>query len=98
MTPSDLRQSVNSCTLGGHSQGTALGYNGGVAKKESRIKTVRRVARRRGYRVSLSRVRDPLATGYQRWTVTGPGGGRISPEGGWALEQVERWLGRQEQT
>ena len=55
---------------------------------------MRRVARRRGYRVSLSRVRDPLATGYGRWTVTGPEGGRISPEGGWALEQVERWLGR----
>jgi hypothetical protein len=65
-----------------------------VAKKESRIKTVRRVARRRGYHVSLSRVRDPLATGFGRWTVTGPGGGRISPKGGWTLEQVEHWLGR----
>jgi hypothetical protein len=65
-----------------------------VAKKESRIKTVRRTARRRGYHVSLSRVRDPLATGYGRWTVTGPKGARISPDGGWSLEQVERWLGR----
>jgi hypothetical protein len=58
---------------------------------------VRRIARRRGYHVSLSRRRDPLAADYGRWTVTGPEGGRISPARGWSLEQVERWLGRQEQ-
>jgi hypothetical protein len=65
-----------------------------VAKKESRIKTVRRTARRRGYTVSLSRTRDPLALSFGRWTVTGPEGGRISPERGWTLEQVEHWLSR----
>ncbi len=65
-------------------------------KHASRVKAVRRIARRRGYTVSLSRVRDQLAPGFGRWTVTGPEGGRISPARGWTLEQLERWLGRTE--
>lgn len=65
-------------------------------KQLSREKAVRRIARRRGYIVSKSRARDPLARDFARWTVTGPGGGVISPERGWTLEQVERWLGRME--
>jgi hypothetical protein len=61
-------------------------------KRESRDAQVRRVAKRRGYHASRSRVRDPLARDYQRWHVTGPEGGRISPARGWSLEQAERWL------
>ena len=57
---------------------------------------VRRIAKRRGYTASRSRLRDPLAIGYGRWTVTGPRGRRISPRGGWTLEQVEQWLADQE--
>jgi hypothetical protein len=64
-------------------------------KRQSRDAQVRRVAKRRGYRASRSRVRDPLASGYGRWTVTGPEGGRVSPKTGWTLEQVEAWLNRQ---
>jgi hypothetical protein len=56
---------------------------------------VRRIARRRGYTASLSRTRDPLARDFQRWTVTWPEGGRISPKRGWTLEQAEAWLARQ---
>jgi hypothetical protein len=63
-------------------------------KRESRDAQVRRVAKRRGYRASRSRIQDPLAPGYGRWTVTGPEGGQISPERGWTLEQVERWMNR----
>jgi hypothetical protein len=61
-------------------------------KQESRERAVRRIAKRRGYTASLSRTRDPLARDYQRWHVTGPEGGRISPARGWTLEQAERWL------
>jgi hypothetical protein len=70
-----------------------LGYDSSV-KRESRERAVRRIARRRGYTASLSRVRDQAAPGYDRWTVTGPQGGQISPERGWTLEQVEHWLTR----
>jgi hypothetical protein len=66
-----------------------------MAKQESRERAVRRIARRRGFTASLSRTRDPLARDYQRWHVTGPEGGRISPPRGWTLEQAERWLARQ---
>jgi hypothetical protein len=69
-----------------------------MATQESRERYVRRVARRRGYTASLSRVRDQLAPGFGRWTVTGPGGRVLSGKRGWPLEQVERWLGRQEDT
>jgi hypothetical protein len=62
-------------------------------KRASRVKAVRRIAARRGFHVSVSRRRDRLAADYAKWTVTGPGGGQISPKGGWTLEQVERWLG-----
>jgi hypothetical protein len=64
-------------------------------KRQSRDAQVRRVAKRRGYRASRSRVRDPLARDYARWTVTGPEGGRVSPKTGWTLEQVEAWLSKQ---
>jgi hypothetical protein len=64
-------------------------------KTESRVKAVRRIARRRGYRVSLSRARDPLAVSYGRWTVTGREGEQVSPDGGWTLEEVEAWQKRQ---
>jgi hypothetical protein len=64
-------------------------------KKTSRDAQVRRVAKRRGYTASLSRVRDPAAPGYGRWTVTGPEGGRVSPKTGWTLEQIEAWITRQ---
>jgi hypothetical protein len=63
-------------------------------KPESRNAAVRRIARRRGYKASRSRVRDRAAPGFARWTVTGPEGGRISPKGGWTLEQVEAWIER----
>lgn len=63
-------------------------------QQRSREKRVRRIAARRGYRASKSRVRDPLAPGYGRWTVTGPEGGRISAKTGWSLEQVENWIAR----
>jgi hypothetical protein len=59
---------------------------------QSRYAAVRRIAKRRGYTASRSRLRDPLAVGYGRWTVTGRGGRRASPPGGWTLEQVEQWL------
>ncbi len=55
---------------------------------------MRRIAKRRGYTASRSRVRDKAAPGYGRWTVTGPGGGRISPERGWTLDQAEAWIKR----
>jgi hypothetical protein len=61
-------------------------------QKLSREKRVRRIATRRGYSVTKSRARDPLATGFARWTVTGPRGRKISPKGGWTLEQAEAWL------
>ncbi len=67
-------------------------------KHASRVQAVRRAAARRGLTVSLSRVRDPHAVGYGRWTVHGPGGRRISPARGWTLEQFERWLGRPQGT
>jgi alkylated DNA nucleotide flippase Atl1 len=63
--------------------------------RHSRDAQVRRVARRRGYNASRSRVRDPRARGYGRWTVKGPEGGQISPERGWTLDQVEAWLARE---
>jgi hypothetical protein len=61
-------------------------------KVESRERRVRRIAQRRGYTASLSKVRDPAAPGYGRWTVTSPGGRRISGKHGWTLEQAEAWL------
>jgi hypothetical protein len=64
-------------------------------KQESRERAVRRIARRRGLTASLSKTRDPLAPGYQRWTITGPRGRRFSPPRGWTLEQAEHWLDRQ---
>jgi hypothetical protein len=65
-------------------------------QQKSREIAVRRIASRRGYTASKSRLRDPLAIGYGRWTVTDRKGRRISPEDGWTLEQVEQWLERQE--
>jgi hypothetical protein len=61
---------------------------------KSRQVTVRRKAKRRGYTASLSHLRDPLAVGYGMWTVTDDrlGKRRVSPAGGWTLEQVEQWL------
>jgi len=56
--------------------------------RENRL---RETARRRGYQVSKSRLRDPLAIGYGRWTVTGPTG-QVSPAGGWTVDEVEGWL------
>jgi hypothetical protein len=66
-------------------------------QERSRHVAVRRIASRRGYTASRSRLRDPLAVGYGRWTVTGRASKRISPPGGWTLEQVEQWLIDQEQ-
>jgi hypothetical protein len=63
-------------------------------KRQSRDAQVRRVAARRGYRASRSRVRDQLAPGYARWTVTGPEGRLLSGKRGWTLEQVEAWIER----
>ena len=63
-------------------------------KKESRDRRVRRIAASRNYTASLSKVRDPAAPGYGRWTITGPGGRKISPAGGWSLEQAEAWMAR----
>ena len=63
-------------------------------EKESRDRRVRRIAARRGYHASLSKVRDPAVPGYQRWTVTGPQGRQVSPASGWRLEQVEAWIAR----
>lgn len=57
--------------------------------RENRL---RDTARRRGYRMSKSRLRDPLAVGYGLWHVTGRDGQRISGEDGWTLDDVEGWL------
>jgi hypothetical protein len=65
-------------------------------KEASRKVTVRRIAKRRGYTASLSRLRDPLAVGYGMWTITNSKGKRISPADGWTLDQVEQWLANQE--
>jgi hypothetical protein len=62
----------------------------------SRYAAVRRIAKRRGYTASRSRLRDRLAVGYGQWTLTGPSGELISPPGGWTLEQVEQWLADQQ--
>lgn len=65
-------------------------------QQKSREVAVRRTASRRGYTASKSRLRDPLAVGYGRWTVTGPqSSSLVSPPGGWTLEQVEQWLAAQ---
>jgi hypothetical protein len=61
-------------------------------KIESRERRVRRIAARRGYTASLSKVRDPAAPGYGRWTVTSAGGRLLSGKRGWTLEQAEAWL------
>jgi hypothetical protein len=66
----------------------------GGMKKESRDRRVRRIATRRGYTASLSKVRDRAAPGFGRWTITGPKGGPVSPPGGWTLDQVEGWIER----
>lgn len=50
-----------------------------------------------GYTASLSRLRDHLAVGYGMWTVTDSQGKRVSAPGGWTLEQVEQWLGLENQ-
>jgi hypothetical protein len=60
----------------------------------SRERRVRRIAQRRGYQASLSKVRDHAAPGFGRWTVTGPGGRLLSGKRGWTLEQVEAWIER----
>jgi hypothetical protein len=65
-------------------------------QERSRQVAVRRIAKRRGYTASLSRLRDPLAVGFGRWTVTDRKGKRVSPPDGWTLGQVERWLADQE--
>lgn len=57
--------------------------------RENRI---RRIAKRRGYVASRSRLRDPRAVGYGTWTITDRKGKHISPPGGWTLEQTEQWL------
>lgn len=67
-------------------------------KETSRRVAVRRIAKRRGFSASLSRLRDPLAVGYGLWTVTDRKGKRVSAPDGWTLEQVERWLADQERT
>ena len=66
-------------------------------KAKSRYIRARRVAKRRGYDASLSRLRDPLAIGYGMWTVTDSKGKRVSAPGGWTLDQVEQWLGLEHQ-
>jgi hypothetical protein len=66
-------------------------------KIESRERRVRRIAARRGYTASLSRVRDRAAPGYGKWTVTSANGRLISGKRGWTLEQAEAWLARQAQ-
>ena len=63
---------------------------------ESRYAAVRRIAKRRGYSASRSRLRDRLAAGYGQWTVISPTGEHVSPPGGWTLEQVEQWLADQQ--
>ena len=65
-------------------------------QQKSREISVRRIASRRGYTASKSRLRDHLAIGYARWSVTDRKGRRVSPPDGWTLEQVEQWLERQE--
>lgn len=62
----------------------------------SRYAAVRRIAKRRGYYASRSRLRDRLAVGYGQWTVTSPAGEHVSPPGGWTLEQVEQWFADQQ--
>lgn len=64
-----------------------------MVKEQSRNKAVRRIAKRRGYTASRSRLQDPLAIGYGRWTITDREGRGVSPEDGWTLDEVERWLG-----
>ncbi len=64
-------------------------------QEKSREIAVRRIASRRGFTASKSRLRDQLAVGFGRWTVTGPRGKHVSPPGGWTLEQVEQWLADQ---
>ena len=66
-------------------------------KEKSRYIRARRIAKRRGYTASLSRLRDPLAVGYGMWTVTDLRGKHVSAPGGWTLEQVEQWLGLKDQ-
>lgn len=66
-------------------------------KEKSRYIRARRIAKRRGYTTSLSRLRDKLAVGYGMWTVTDGKGRRVSAPGGWTLEQVEQWLGLEHQ-
>ena len=61
-------------------------------QEKSREVAVRRTAARRGYTAFKSRRRDPLATDYGMWTVTGPRSKRVSPPSGWTLQQVEQWL------
>ena len=63
--------------------------------RENRL---RDTARRRGYTLSKSRLRDPLAIGYGRWTVTSRDGSQISPADGWTLDQLEEWLTHQGQS
>jgi hypothetical protein len=65
-------------------------------KESSRRVAVRRIASRRGFTASLSRLRDPLAVGYGLWTVTDRKGKRVSAPDGWTLEQVEQWIADQE--
>jgi len=69
-----------------------------MVKQQSRDAAVRRIAKRRGYTASRSRLRDTAAIGYGRWTVTGPRGKRVSPKDGWTLEQAEQWLTHQGQS
>ena len=63
-------------------------------KEPSRDHRLRRIATARGYTASKSKVRDRAMPGFGRWTVTGPDGSPVSPEGGWTTRQAEQWLAR----
>lgn len=53
---------------------------------------LRRTAERRGYHVSKSRRRDPLALDYGRWTVTDQHGQVVSGPHGFTLDELDQYL------
>jgi hypothetical protein len=58
---------------------------------KSREVRLRNTARRRGFEISKSRLRDPLAVGYGIWTVTDSKGKAIAELPN--LDAVEEFLG-----
>jgi hypothetical protein len=53
---------------------------------------IRRGARRQGYELRKARLRDPLAIGYNTWSILDGDGTIVASD--LSLEQVAQWLGR----